>query len=41
MVNRMRAAVLGISLEDHAELIDEIVDEAVALNRQKDEARKE
>lgn len=31
MVNRQRAAMLGIELEPHAELIDEIVEVALAL----------
>ena len=31
MVNRKRAAMLGINLEDKLDLIDEIVDEAIAL----------
>ncbi len=33
MVNRIRAKALGISLEDKMELIDEIVEESVALER--------
>lgn len=33
MVNRNRAVALGISLEDHQDLIDEIIEESVALNR--------
>lgn len=38
MVNRRRATMLGISLTDNADLIDEIVDEAVALDKQIDES---
>ncbi len=33
MVNRKRAAMLGINLEDYVDLIDDIVDDAVALNK--------
>ena len=33
MVNRRRAMMLGIDLEHYADLIDEVVDEAVALDR--------
>jgi ABC-type uncharacterized transport system substrate-binding protein len=40
MVNRRRAMDLGISLRGYADVIDEIVDEAVALNRYKDNTRK-
>lgn len=40
MVNRRRAEMLGIELEAHADFIDEVVDEAVALSRQSDEAEK-
>ena len=31
MVNRIRAEMLGISLSDKMDVIDELVDEAVAL----------
>ena len=41
MVNRIRAASLGINLEEHADLIDEIVDEAVALDVRTDAASKD
>ena len=40
MVNQRRATMLGINLDDYADLIDELVDEAVALDMQNDEVRK-
>jgi ABC-type uncharacterized transport system substrate-binding protein len=33
MVNRNRAVALGVSLAEHEELIDEIIEESVALKR--------
>ena len=33
MVNRKRAEMLGISLEDKMDIIEEIVEEAIALER--------
>jgi hypothetical protein len=32
MVNRVRAEMLGLSLDDKMDFIDEIVDKAIALN---------
>ena len=32
MVNRQRAEMLGIALHDKHDIIDEIIDEALALN---------